>query len=197
MLGLNRFRLRAWARPARRWAVAVALAVVTGVVVHARTTAAEVARDRWGRRVAVLVAAADLTPGTPLSEAAVRVDQWPAAVVGPGVVAADVARDGQVVALPVLAGEAVRRGHLVGGGEARVPAGRRAVAVAADGAPELRVGDRVDVVDADDGAVVARAAVVVDAADAVITVAVTADELPRVASAASRGTVVLALAPDD
>ncbi|MDQ3757355.1 MAG: flagellar biosynthesis protein FlgA, partial [Actinomycetota bacterium] len=62
----------------------------------------------------------------------------------------------------------------------------------------LRRGDRVDVLAAGDeggAATVAAGALVVDVADEVVTVAVSAEESPAVAYAVARGVVTLALAP--
>ena len=201
---LNRLRLRALARPARRWAAAVVLAGLTTTVVHGTVQRAAAARTGWGTARRVLVAGADLAPGTALDGAPVRVVSWPVRLVADDAISPDDLTAGglsgdAVLAVTVLAGEPLRRGHLRGGAASTVPAGRRVVAVPAGAAPGLRPGDLVDVVDTEDATVAAHAAVVVTAAgpDDAITIAVRAEELSRVATATARGQVVLALTPDD
>jgi Flp pilus assembly protein CpaB len=201
---LNRLRLRALARPARRWAVAVVLAGLTATVVHGTVQRAAAARAGWGTTRRVLVAGADLAPGTALAGAPVRVVSWPVRLltddaISPDDLAPEAGSGDAVLAVAVLAGEPLRRAHLRGGAAGAVPAGRRVVAVPAGAAPGLRPGDLVDVVDAEDASVAAHAAVVMSAAEAddTVTIAVRADELSRVATATARGQVVLALTPDD
>ncbi|MGH9138594.1 MAG: RcpC/CpaB family pilus assembly protein, partial [Acidimicrobiales bacterium] len=98
------------------------------------------------------------------------------------------------------------------GPAALVPAGHRALALpvtAGVGAPSVVVGDRVDVLaafdmldepdtaDVDPAGVVTAGAVVVDVGESAVTVAVPEDDAPRVAFAAARGTVTLALVGAD
>ena len=122
--------------------------------------------------------------------------------------------EGRVVVAPVAAGEVLLERRLAPAGltgvAALVPAGHRAVAVPVDVAlgvasPEVRVGDRVDVLavfevtDAGEppAGVVAGAVSVVAVDEQSVTVAVRDDDAPRVAFAAARGTVALAVVGAD
>lgn len=188
---LDRYRLRALARPARRWALALALASLTFVLVRGAVDTAEAARARWGTTRAVWVTRAALQPGDPVDGALDR-RELPVALV------ADDALDGDApppvgarMSMGVLAGDTVRAGHL--GGAARAGDGRRVVALPRPPGLALAPGDRVDVADVT-GSVVATAAVVVTVAEGTVEAAVTGDELGAVARALADGRVVLALA---
>lgn len=164
--------------------------------------------SRLGGLVDVPVATRRLDAGVALRTTDVAVRRLPAALLPNGQLAASPA--GKVALVPLAAGEVLLAAKLVPDGvsgvAALVPDGHRALAVPVDaGALALRPGDRVDVLAtfdvADAGAQpagpptfpVAAGALVVDATDDAITVAVTADEAPRVAFALARGTVTLAL----
>ncbi len=116
--------------------------------------------------------------------------------------------DGVRLAHPVFAGEVVHEGRLApaatSAAAARLPAGTRAVAVPREPAttPPLEVGDRVDVLVAlgpeaagtgAPGFALTTNAMVVDVAEAAVTVAVPRDAAPRLAVALTQGAVLLAL----
>jgi Flp pilus assembly protein CpaB len=107
------------------------------------------------------------------------------------------------VLAPLARGEVVTAGRVapagVGGLAALLPDGARALAVPiGPGTPPLRRGDRVDVLATFEGdeptfAVASGAAVLAVTRDKAVTVAVTADEAPRVAFALAQGAITLAL----
>jgi Flp pilus assembly protein CpaB len=197
---LTRYRLRALARPARRTAVGLVLAAATFVGVRGSLARLEASRAAWGERRTVVVARRDLRPGEAVRAEVVRVEAWPVAIAADDALTPDALDGAGVVATTVLAGEAVRRGHLSTDAAARmIGPGRRGVTVAAPSGVSLTPGARVDVVDAGSGAVVARAAIVAGTtatgADTMVLVAVTEDELGPTARAAAAGAAVLAIAP--
>lgn len=197
-LVVRRPRLRL--TPVRRAALALVLAALAGVVAARSVGRAEQLRAAYGTTRAVPVAARDLAPGQVVAVDDLRWEDRPT-----GLLPDDPAPDpvGRTLLQPVAAGEVVLRRRLLdgaGGPLALVPPGGRALAVpVAATAPSLRVGDRVDVLAADAGAVasgarrVAREATVVAVADDRVTVAVTASEAPAVARASLDGLVALAL----
>lgn len=187
------------------WALAVALSLATGVAVARLAGAADARAERLGGLVDVPVAVRVVGAGAVLRAADVEVRSLPRALLPRGRVAD--APAGRVAVVPLVPGEVVLAGKLAPDGltgvAALVPAGHRALSVpAGDGALPLRPGNRVDVLatfdvagaaDAAPTFPVATAALVVDAGDEAVTVAVTSDEAPRVAFALARGTVTLAL----
>ena len=91
----------------------------------------------------------------------------------------------------VLGGALLAAG--LSGVAALLPAGARALAVpVVAGNPSVQRGDRVDLLT--EAQVIAADAVVLDVNAEVVTIAVVADEAPRVAQALSTGVVVLSLA---
>ena len=194
--------------PVPFWALAVALAAVTGLTVFRLVGEASARAARLGGLVDVPVAARRLDAGTTLRAGDVAVRRLPAASLPDAPVARSPA--GKAAIVPLAPGEVLLAAKLapegVGGVAALVPRGHRALAVPVDGAGlAVRAGDRVDVLAtfevADSGGdppapptfPVATAALVVHAAEEAVTVAVTPDEAPRVAFALARGTVTLAL----
>jgi Flp pilus assembly protein CpaB len=182
------------------------LAAGCGLAVMGTVQRAEDAAAAWGAPVPVLVATRDLAPGDRLDAGNTRVEHHPAPLVAHGVLRA-VPRDGRL-AQAVYAGEVVREERLAPAGlsavAARLPAGTRAVAIPIEPgrAPALVLGDRVDVLvalpaeaagDGPPGFALATEVVVVDVADAAVTVAVPTDTAPRVAVALGAGAVTLAL----
>jgi Flp pilus assembly protein CpaB len=132
-----------WSRtvPARRMAAA-ALVVLAAV--------AAVRSDPDGDQVDVLVAAADLTPGTELADAHVRVERRPRTTVPDGAAADPAAVLGATVAGPTRRGEVLTDVRLLGPriAEAAVGPDARIVSLQlADGAlmDLVRTGDVVDV----------------------------------------------------
>jgi Flp pilus assembly protein CpaB len=203
---------RALARTVVRRAVVLGLAIVTGLVVVSLVSSAEAARQRWGRARPVAVATRDLAPGELIDGSGVEVRRLPEAAVTPGALAEP--PFGSVVRQPVAAGEPLVRERLAPQGltgvAALVPAGHRAVAVPIGPlpAPPLTVGDLVDVLAvvpalADErprppgdqpSFPLVEAAVVVDAGEQSIAVAVPEADASRVAWVLTNGSVVLALA---
>ena len=192
------------------WALAVALSLLTGLAVARLVGQASARAAALGGLVAVPVAARPVDAGTVLRPADVTMRRLPAAAVPRGRPARSPA--GRVVLVPLATGEVVLAAKVapdgVRGVAALLPPGRRALAVPVEpGGLALRPGHHVDVLatfDVVDGPAgddvaaaptfpVATAAVVLDVADEAVTVAVSADEAPRVAFALARATVTLAL----
>lgn len=193
----------------RFWALAVALSLLTGLVVARLVGEASARAARLGGLVDVPVAARRIDAGTSLRPADVVVRRLPAAAVPDGRLARSPA--GKVALVALAAGEVLLAAKLAPEGlegvAALVPPGRRALAVPVDpGGLSLRPGHRVDVLatfevvagaegtnDAAPTFPVATDALVVDAGDEAVTIAVTAQEATRVAFALARGSVTLAL----
>jgi len=193
-------------RPRHRQALVLALAVLCGIAVLGTVRRAEDAAARWGRSVSVLVATRDLGAGDRLDATNTRLDQHPDPLVVDGALTA--LPDDTRLAEAVYAGEVVRTERLAGEAlsavAARLPPGTRAVAIPVDpgSGPPVATGDRVDVLVAlapeeagagPPGFALAPDALVVDVADAAVTVAVPVDTAPRIAVALGRGAVTLAL----
>ena len=185
----RRFRLR-FRRPLPFWLAALALTALTVSTVARVTGAAAAERERWGERVEVLVAVADLEPGDELRG---ELRLVPAVLVPADARSAPAA--GETVAAWIGAGEIVLESRLAPAGlsavTALLPPGTRGVAIPLGLAPlPVEVGDRVDV----HGATrLAADAVVVAVSEEAITVAVGATDAARVAYEAASGTVTLVL----
>jgi Flp pilus assembly protein CpaB len=190
------------------------VAVLTGTRLFDAGRAAADARAAWGDAVTVVVAARDFDAGDRPGAVDVVVETRPRAVVPDGALTEADELDGRVVVAPIVAGEVVLERRLAPAGltgvAALVPAGHRAVAVPVDpslGAisPDVRVGDRVDVLavfDVMDGSeppagVVAGSVSVIAVDDRRVTVSVRDGDAARVAFAAARGTVALAVVGAD
>lgn len=201
------------------WALSVALAACTGLTVSRLVREADARASRLGGLVDAPVMTRAVEAGAVLRAGDVAVRRLPAAALPHGRLAAS--PTGAVVLVPLAAGEVLLASKLAPDGlrgvAALLPPGRRALAVpVSPGGLALRLGDRVDVLATFDvvgepaptdpgdpadptGAAapptfpVASAALVVDVGDEAVTVAVSADEAPRVAFALARGTVALAL----
>lgn len=197
-------RLRRMRRsPVPFWLLAAAAAVATGGTVARLVGEASARADRLGGLVAVPVAARPVEAGAVLRPADVAVRRLPAALLPRGRVAE--APAGRSAVVPLVPGEVVLASKLapagVRGVAALIPPGRRALAVPVDhGSLAVRRGNRVDVLATFEETggdaptfPVATGALVVDAGDDAVTVAVTEAEAPRVAFAVARGTVTLAL----
>lgn len=185
----RRLRLRP-RRPLPFWLAALALTALTVSTVSRVADAAVAERERWGERLEVLVATADLEPGDALRGDLRAV---PAALVPAGAVTS--APDGELVASWIGAGEIVLAVRLAPAGlspvAALLPAGTRGVAVPLGMAPlPVEVGDRVDV---HGSTRLAADALVVAVREEAITVAVDAADAARVAYEAANGTVTLVL----
>jgi Flp pilus assembly protein CpaB len=190
------------------WLGCVALAGITAHAISSAAGSAEAARAAWGQAHPVLVARHRLEIGHVLDAEDVAPDSWPAAIVPRGAVPAADSAVGRTVVDEIEPGEAVLAGRLAPDGlqgvAALVPLGWRALAIpAGPSALPLAVGDRVDLVAAVDGTdatasespsfVLADNALVVAVHDQSVTVAVRADDAPRVALAIVTGSVVPAL----
>jgi Flp pilus assembly protein CpaB len=202
---------RVLARTVVRRALVLGLAIVTGLVVVSLVSSAEAARQRWGRARPVAVATRDLAPGDLVDGSAVEVRRLPEAAVTPRALAEP--PSGSVVRQSVAAGEPLVPERLAPQGltgvAALVPAGHRAVAIPIGplAAPPLTIGDLVDVLAVVPALVeeprppgnqpsfpLVEAAVVVDAGEESIAVAVPEADAPRVAWVLTNGSIVLALA---
>ncbi|MDP1818422.1 MAG: SAF domain-containing protein [Acidimicrobiales bacterium] len=193
-------------RPALRWGLTALAGLGVAALVGSIVARAEDARTAWGTSRVVLVAIRDLVPGDVLRAGDVDERSLPEPAV-PEDRAATTAV-GRTVHSPIYEGEVVVAARLapedLRGVAVRLPEGTRAVAVPAEvgTTPPLEVGQLVDVIVAfppdgsgagPPGIVVAEAALVVDVAEAAVTVAVEADTAPRLAVALAHGALSLAL----
>jgi Flp pilus assembly protein CpaB len=155
----------------------------------------------------VAVVTRDLEAGRELEPGDVELVDRPVAVLPDDVVREDPV--GRILNSAVFEGEVLVDGRIADAGQrgvaARLPAGHRAVALPREPGttPAVEAGQRVDVIvvlqpeqagDGPPGLVVAADALVVDVAEAAITVAVDADAATRVAVALAVGVVTIALA---
>lgn len=192
-------------RPSLFWLAAVVLASLTGLTVARLLGQAQASAARWGETRLTLVATVDLVPGAIVKAGDTAVERRPVALVPAG--ALDAPAEGQTVAAPILAGEAVMAERLAPAGlsplAAALPAGGRGIAVpTGPGTPPLEPGDVVDVLvtfdpdsvgDGEPTFPVARAAAVVDVGEEAVTLGVSQEEVSRVAFALTAGVVVLVL----
>ena len=188
-VGRRRLRLRL-RHPMTYWAIAAVSAMITVSSISRVADAAAAERDRWGVRVPVVVATADIEPGE-VVRAELR--RLPAGVVPAGAVRAPV--EGQLATAWIGRGEIVLAQRLAPAGlsptTALLPPETRGVAVPQGIAPlPVVVGDRVDVLAPH---VLAEGALVVAVAEEAVTVAVRSSVVPRVVDAVATGTVSLAL----
>jgi Flp pilus assembly protein CpaB len=208
------------------WSAAIAVALVTAIVVSTDLATLHRRAGSLGPERAVAVAARDLPIGTTVSASDLRVRRVHASQLPPGALTtADI--EGRVVVVTVLdegfltsrnLAPADRRGL-----DGVVPAGMRIVRVTADGAPPLHAGDAIDVLASFDPALaselpegwdptqaVARGALVVEGSDGAdtgnptvtgtavgVSVIVTEEEARGLAFAAANGVVTLAVAPPE
>nr|MDQ3305940.1 SAF domain-containing protein [Actinomycetota bacterium] len=177
----------------------------TGLTVARLLGQAQEAAARWGETRPTLVATADLTPGAVVGVADTVLERRPAALVPAG--ALDRLAEGQTVAAPIMAGEAVVAERLAPAGlsplAAALPAGGRGIAVpTGPGTLPLEAGDIVDVLvtfdpdtvgDGEPTFPVARAAAVIGVNEEAVTLGVTSEEASRVAFALTAGVVTLVL----
>lgn len=192
------------------WSTTLAVAGATGLFVSHQVSEASARAARLGGLRDVPVTARPIAAGKVLDAGDVVMRRLPSAAVPDGAVARSPV--GRPTSVPLAAGEVLLAEKLAPDGArgvaALLPAGMRALAVPVDPAGlALERGHRVDVLatfdvelagdrGADAGAPtfpVATDAVVLDAGEESVTIAVSPDEAPRVAFAISRGTVTLAL----
>jgi pilus assembly protein CpaB len=207
---LRRRRLPRWIRRHRGvyWLVAIVLAGVTANAVSSALSRAEAARAGWGETRSVLVAQHRLDVGDVVRDGDVAAASWPAAVVPRGAVPDTGSAVGRTVVQVIEPGESVLAARLAPEGlhgvAALVPPGWRALAMpVGPAALPLSVGDRVDLVAAVGGThaapsqppsfVLADNAIVVAVDERSVTVAIRAEDSPRVALGIVTGSVVPAL----
>jgi pilus assembly protein CpaB len=187
--------------PLAYWLTVAALAAVTGLFVARLVGAAEAQRARFGALRRVAVATRPLAPGHVVTGGDVAGRAMPRAFVPSRPAGPPDALTGRTVVTPVFAGEPLLESHLAPAGLHGVAAllrrGERAVAVPVGAAvPAVRPGDRVDVLATfEDRAteVVAEDATVVDTAEDALTLALPVDDARRVADAATRATLTVAV----
>jgi pilus assembly protein CpaB len=180
-----------------------------GALVLALRPAPAPASARAPATVPVVVAAADLPPGTVLKDADLAVARFPSALRPGGVADDPTALTGSTLAGGVRAGEPVTDAGLVGAGltgllapgQVAAPVRPADLAVSA----LVRPGDRVDVLATPPGAaraeVVATGALVLaapgaeDAGEGLLLLAVAGDTAAHLAAAATTATLTLSLPP--
>lgn len=192
---MHRIRLLFARRPWLYWAVVGVVCVVVTLAVTAMVRHGTAPARSLGRLVAVPVAARAVALGAVVGEDDVSWRRLPAGVLPDGPV--EESPVGRTVVVPVVAGEVLLASKFAPAGlsgvAALLPAGARALAVpVVAGNPSVQRGDRVDLLA--EGQVLSADAVVLDVNAEVVTIAVVADEAPRVAQALSTGVVTLSLA---
>lgn len=202
---LGAARATLFRRPRWFWLAAIVLAALTGLTAARLLGQASAAAARWGTLRSTLVAAADLEPGSVVGAGDTVVEHRPVALVPPG--ALDAPADGRRVAATIHRGEPVLAERLAPDGLSAVaavlPPGSVGIAVPAGaGSLPLEPGDAVDVLvtfgpEGDRAGEptfpVARSASVAAVGEESVTLAVAAEEAPRVAFALTAGVVTLLL----
>ena len=192
--------------PRLYWSVALAFALISGLLISGSLRRAEAARHAWGDAVGVFVTRRAVPAGQPLLADDVARRDLPAAVLGYGTPSLDPI--GRTPRVDLLAGEVVIDERLadqgVHGSAARLAPGWRGVAVPCRrGMLELARGDLVDVfavaeagIDQGgaDAVLITSSAMVIDRSDDQLTIAVDAVALPAVVAGLARGQVNLPLA---
>lgn len=187
------------------WFLAILAALSTYVFVDASLEAAAEGADSYGNLVPIAVATVDLQPGHVVASSDVEVVSLPSRLVPHSAVGE--APHGRSVRHPIVAGEAVVSGRLAPDGAVGIAAmldpDERAVAIPLpQHRVSLQVGQLVDVLatvdpDASRGraptSVVAASATVVAVDDGGVTVAASADDTARIATALSYAVVSVAL----
>jgi hypothetical protein len=185
-----RARLVLARRPWLYWLAVAVLAATVATHVHGASARSEEARQRWGATRSVLVASADLAPDGPIE---VERRDLPVAAL-PARPLTDLP-PGARLRQRVGAGEVLTEHDLVvaAGPAARAPAGTVVVGLSDPLSPDATVGSTVRVVA--EGIVLAATATIVDVGDALVYVAVAADDGPTVAAAAQQGIASLLHVP--
>lgn len=186
---LAREQLLALRRSTRRqMGMSLALGLVASVAAGAVLADLASASAGLGRRVPVVVATAQLSPGDVVSWSSFDVRSLPAIALP-----ATAVRDlpvGDTLRQHLAPGEVLTAADLAVDGTA-IPVGWRSVAIRSGGAlPPLEPGARVDVIAA--SVVLAAGAIVIGVGDDGIVVAVPAESAPSVATAAAAGEATLA-----
>ncbi|MDQ1521488.1 MAG: Flp pilus assembly protein RcpC/CpaB [Actinomycetota bacterium] len=204
------------------WSAAVVVALVTARIVATDLATLHRRAATLGPMRAVVVAATDLPLGATVRRADVDVIQMYASTISRGALHDRGEAVGKVVAVPVLRGATLVRGHLAGarrsGLDGLVAEGHRAIRVVTDDGLRPRPGDVVDVLVSFDPTVVVQsgggkgAVTVANAARVLafdgggeigatkgpgVTLLVTEQEAHAVAFAVANGALMLALAPPE
>jgi Flp pilus assembly protein CpaB len=195
------------------WSVlTLALALLTASVVGSSLGRATRGARAWGSDRAVWVVERPVAAGHVISDASVRRARVPRGVVPDGALDAATSPIGEAARVALVRGELVLTTRLAGRGArgvaAMVRAGYRAIALPNDErTPSVHAGDRVDVIATFDvgddletaapttapSVAVASGAEVLSVAPRSLTVAVPADDAPRVAFALAKGAVTVVL----
>lgn len=203
-LRLRVARLRAIAVRHRlvRRVIASGVTLVVALVLISERQAARRAVERWGQTVDVVVVAEAAAAGDRVAAFEFAVRPMPAAAVPDDALRQVPAADERIV-VPLHAGEVLAARHVASMRSERleVPAGARAIGIPVDAAtPVVQVGDLVDVIlvadpfDPEGRSFALRPpAVVVDANDETITLAVAHEVVADVVTARSMGRVSLAV----
>lgn len=184
-----------WALSPRLRAAIVMVLLVAGLAVLGRGAT----RSPWGPPVAVVVAAADLSPGAPIGPGDLRTASWPADLVPANALVdpTDLGTDARVRG-PIPAGTALTPQHLVTGVSGLVEPGEAAVPLPTDRVAGIQAGEVVDVVATSvhgTGQRVADGARVVAVDADWIWLAVRLDQVEAVAAAGTTGQALLAVRP--
>lgn len=193
-------------QPVLFWAFALVAAASTYLVVQSALVTTAEGAAAYGDLVPIAVATRDLAPGTVISESDLHMSSLPLALVPADALAAEPV--GRSVRHPIVAGEAIVTARLAPDGAVGVAAmlgeGERAVTIPmpAHGIP-VTIGQLVDVlatVDPESSrgrnptSIVAPAAQVVAVDEEGVTVAASADDAARIATALSYAVVSVAIA---
>lgn len=197
-------RLRAIAVRHRllRRVVGAGLILTIALVLSSERQDARRALERWGETVDVVVVAEAAVAGGRVGDLEFAVQPMPTAAV-PDDALRQVPADDELVVVPLYPGEVLVSRHVASMRASRfeVPADTRAIGIPVDATtPVVHVGDLVDVIlvsdpfDPEGRSVALRpAAVVVDANDETITLAVAQEVVADVVTARSAGRVSLAV----
>jgi hypothetical protein len=174
------------------WAGVAGLAMLAGLLVARAAAGVDDAKAAWGEPRPVLVAVADIAPGSPLA-GATELRSLPSPV-APDAAVSEIAA-GATARQRIATGEIVVEHDVAptGSPQALIPEGWLAVAIAEPVPSGAGVGDAVGV--SSGGVLLARDAVVVGATADAILVAVPAGVAPQVAHAAAGGDVAVLVAP--
>jgi Flp pilus assembly protein CpaB len=202
---MSRFSLRRMRRyPLLWWTLVALVAAAAGFAVTTSVASAQSAANRFEGMTNVAVITHALAAGETLTSADVRTETRPRAFLSDAQPV--LSPVGRTLTSPVVAGEVVTELNAGAAGlsatAALVGSNERAVALSLQGLhPTLTIGDRVDVLatfDQEDAAAaptttISEGARVVQLNDDSVMVAVPVGDAPKVAFAATKGAVVLAL----
>jgi Flp pilus assembly protein CpaB len=194
------------------WCIAALATLITARIVAEDLGTLRHRARALGRDVPVVLAARDLQLGSAVTASDVEVVRRPAATVAPGTLGDRDAVVGRVVAVPVLAGDAVRDRALVAADrnavDGLIPVGFRAVHVVLDDGFRPPPGAVVDVLASSDGTTVAPGARVLavddgdDSGDelrgpSALTLLVTEAQARAVVYAAANSRLAVVVAPPE